>query len=107
MFAPNEIVWRFDDEDEQDNRYCIRPNHLMPMYLANRVGTITSIVEDWADNEMGQWETGDLLKVIVVWPEQLVGTYHCSMAKRASAFVYDKTREDAVEAANRLEARAR
>lgn len=94
MFAPNEIVWRFDHEDDEDNRFCIRRMADMPRLTAHRGNTVTDLIEDWADNEMGSWEDGDLLKVVVIWPEALAGTYQCSMAKRASAFVYDKTTEE-------------
>lgn len=95
MFAPNEIVWRFEHEDDEDNRFCIRRLSDMPRLTAHRCNTVTDLIEDWADNEPGGWEDGDLLKVVVIWPTQLAGAYQCSMARRASAVVYDKTAEEA------------
>ena len=99
MFAPNEIVWRFAHEDEQDNRYVIRATHDIERLCAHRTATVGALVEGWADNEMGAWDDADLLKVIVLHPPKLAGTYHCSMRKVSSAFVYDKTTEDAADAA--------
>ena len=101
MFAPNEIVWRFEHEDEADNRYVIRATQDIERLSAHRTDTVTALVEGWADDEMGAWDDAGLLKVIVVHPPKLAGVYHASMAKVSRAFVYDKTTEDAAEAIDR------
>jgi len=98
MFAPYEIVWRLAHEDEQDNRHAIRPMHELSILMRNRCATVTDLIEEWADNEMGMWDDADLLKILVLHPPELAGTYHASMAKVARAYVYDKTTEDAADA---------
>ena len=55
-FAPNEIVWRFEHEDDQDNRHAIRPAHELSILMRNRCATVTDLIEEWADNEMGAWD---------------------------------------------------
>ena len=94
MFAPNEIVWRFEHEDDEDNRFVIHPTRDMERLKAQRNYTVTDLIEGWADNEPGAWEDADLLKIVVLHPPELAGLYHASMAKVARAFVYDKTTED-------------
>ena len=88
---PNEMVWRFAHEDEEDNRTVISRNRKF-----NSVGRdhahilLSEVIEDWADNEPGGWDhQGDNLEVIVLAPANMAGLWKvrvraaaCALAER-------------------------
>lgn len=80
-YAPNEIVWRFEHEDENHNRHVVVDMRNVCHLANHRRGFVEDFIKDWA--RKGSWEDEDLLKVVVVWPEQLAATYYCSIWKEA------------------------
>ena len=89
-FAPNEIVWRFDAEDDRANRYSIHATHKMPALVAHPVNTVLGIIERWADDDPGAWTDGDLVAVRVIWPKEMAGIYKVSLTRRVRVAVYDR-----------------
>ena len=90
------MTWRFEHEDDSDARTVISLNGAKAWdELRGRQCeyAVADAIEGWAEEEQGGWSDGDLVKVVVLRPKNMAGTYQVSLAVSCSAVAYRATEE--------------